>query len=85
MSEFSDTIAEWKKDGCIKYVKWRTCNDDFVCSVCKERAEKEFFLDEIENLIPAHEGCRCWISPIVDIDAFEEMIDFILEDGESLD
>jgi hypothetical protein len=83
VSEFSETIAEWKEDGYIKYVKWHTCNDDYVCDVCRKRAEKEFLLDDIEQLIPAHEGCRCWITPIVDIEALGEMLDFTLEDGES--
>jgi len=68
MSDFSDVIAEWKEAGGIKYVRWCTCNDDYVCGVCRKRANKEFLLSEIENLIPAHEGCRCWIGPIVDED-----------------
>lgn len=84
MSELSETIAEWKNTGYIKFVKWHTCNDDEVCDVCRERAEKEFLLSEIENLIPAHEGCRCWITPIVDVDLVGDIFDFTLEDDESL-
>jgi len=85
MSEFSETIAEWKENGCIKFVKWCTCNDDYVCDFCRERAGKEFLLSEIENLIPAHEGCRCWISPIVDEDLFEKQIDQILNGMSEID
>jgi len=78
MSEFSETIAEWKESGYLKFVIWNTCNDDFVCDVCRKRNEKKFLLSEIENLIPAHEGCRCGIGPIVDEEMFGDEIDRIL-------
>ena len=84
MTEFSEIIAEWKKAKTIKYVRWNTCNDELVCDVCRERNGKKFLLSEIENLIPAHKGCRCWIVPIVDIEAFGDSLDFIFEDDESL-
>jgi hypothetical protein len=63
MSQFNKVIAEWKKTGTVKYVIWHTFNDDQVCSVCRRRNGKKFLLSEIEHLIPAHEGCRCWIDP----------------------
>ena len=66
MSRFGKVIAEWKKAGTVKYVIWHTLNDDYVCSVCRKRNGKKFLLSEIEHLIPAHEGCRCWIDPGVD-------------------
>jgi len=78
MTDFSEIIAEWKKAKTIKYVRWNTCNDDYVCDVCRERNGKRFLLTEIENLIPAHEGCRCWLSPIVDDDIFEKELERIL-------
>ncbi len=63
----SEEVAEWKKSGDVKYVRWRTVNDECVCSVCRKRANKKFLLSEIENLYPAHIGCRCYISPIVEL------------------
>ena len=77
MKEFHRmNLLSWKETGYIKYAQWTTCNDDHVCPVCKERAGKKFSLDELENLIPAHEGCRCGLRPIVDIEAIrnEEIV-----------
>jgi len=65
-------LLRWKETGYIKYVTWHTCNDDHVCPVCKERAGKKFSIDEVENLIPAHEGCRCGMRPVIDYSLFEE-------------
>jgi len=61
-------VADWKKAGDVKYVKGQTCNDNDVCDVCRERTGKELLLDEIKSLFPAHESCRCWISPFVSIE-----------------
>jgi hypothetical protein len=49
-----------------------------VCDVCRARNGKKFLLTEIQNIIPAHEGCRCWLSPIVDEVLFEKEIERIL-------
>ncbi|MFW5700537.1 MAG: hypothetical protein ACOCWM_02510 [Cyclobacteriaceae bacterium] len=68
MSDIHDLVVEWRKAGVIKYVKWRTANDDLVCELCRSRAENEFLLEEIEKLLPGCENCRCWITPIVDLD-----------------
>jgi hypothetical protein len=80
MTDFSETVKEWKETGYIKYVKWHTVNDENVCSVCKHRAGKKFLLSEIENLIPAHENCRCWFTPIVSEELFEEGVGENFED-----
>jgi hypothetical protein len=48
---------------------WLTCNDDFVCPVCKALHCNEILIDrkfkaggqEFDGP-PAHEGCRCWLS-----------------------
>ena len=60
-----EAIKEWRESGSIEYVRWATANDSEVCSVCQSRAEKEFLLSEIESLLPAHDGCRCVVMPIV--------------------
>jgi len=78
MDTIKDLINEWKEAGTIKYVRWNTVNDEFVCKICKLRAGKEFLLEEIESLYPGCDDCRCWISPIVEIDLFEQQIDEIL-------
>jgi len=83
MSDFSKQIEEWKNAKTIKFVRWFTCMDSDVCSICKSRAGKKFLLDEVEKLIPAHEGCRCWISPIADMDLYEKKLHDILGGDES--
>jgi SPP1 gp7 family putative phage head morphogenesis protein len=71
----SETIAEWEKAKTIRYVRWNTTNDDLVCDLCRVRNGKQFLLSEAENLIPAHLGCRCWLSPIVDEDLVQERLE----------
>ena len=74
------SIQEWKNKGYIKYVKWHTVNDSEVCSLCKERAEKEFLLSKIENIFPAHKGCRCWLTPIVDTELLKNQTEDFWKD-----
>lgn len=78
MSEFSKQIEEWKKAKTIKFVRWHTCMDGDVCSICKSRAGKKFLLDEVDKLIPTHEDCRCYLQPITDDDLFEKELRRIL-------
>ena len=82
MTSFADNFREWKESGVIKYVKWHTVNDDDVCDLCRLKAEKDFLLDEIETLYPGCDDCRCWFTPIVDIDLFEQQIKDILDGKE---
>lgn len=82
MDSFQDLLTEWKESGTVKFVRWNTVNDEFVCEICKSKDGKEFFLKEIESLYPGCDDCRCWISPIVDIDLFEQQINEIWEKDE---
>ena len=71
-----EIVTEWREKGYIKFVRWNTANDGSVCEVCRKRNYKQFLLSEIDQLLPAHEGCRCWLTPIIDI----ESIDFEFDD-----
>jgi len=82
MSYPSEVVKEWKKNGTIKYVIWQTVNDEQVCAICRERDNEQFLLDEIESLLPAHEGCRCYIKPVVSYELFAQEIDKILAEPE---
>ncbi|QRN82867.1 hypothetical protein JR338_10660 [Chloroflexota bacterium] len=82
MPELHDLVNEWREGGCIRSVKWHTVNDDFVCDICRSRSEKEFLLDEVESLMSECDNCRCWVTPIVDIQAFGDSLDFTPEEGE---
>ena len=59
---------EFESQGVVSEFKWQTVNDDFVCEVCRKRNDKTFPLADLEKLYPAHEGCRCYLLPIVDMD-----------------
>lgn len=46
----------------IKYLNWRTMDDDRVCEICLEyEAQSPFPIDEFPD--PPHVGCRCWPEP----------------------
>lgn len=44
--------------------EFRTAGDDRVCNACHNFEGQIFTLDEAENLIPIHLGCRCMCLPI---------------------
>jgi hypothetical protein len=46
----------------IKYLNWRTMEDDRVCETCIEyEAQNPWPIDEFPD--PPHVGCRCWPEP----------------------
>lgn len=56
----------------VKSVKWRTVRDGEVCPVCSALAgtvallEGGFNMKGSVGFPPAHPGCRCWLSPVVE-------------------
>lgn len=62
----------WQETGAISQFRWNTANDERVCPICGERNYKIFPLTFIEDNMPAHPRCRCWATPIVDLDALHE-------------
>ena len=80
--------AMWKEKGYIKSWRWNTANDERVCEICGPREGQIYPLEYLapgstsDVQIPAHPRCRCWATPIVDVDAIE--FDFTLEPGEYL-
>jgi len=44
--------------------EWVTAGDDRVCPICAPMEGRNFTLNEIEGLIPAHAGCRCSTVPV---------------------
>ena len=67
--------ASWEKQGTFEEFKWHTVNDDEVCPLCKSRAEKTFPIKDLSKMYPAHEGCRCWVVPIVSLELFDKQLD----------
>jgi len=76
--------AAWEESGYIASFRWNTAEDELVCKICGRPdgyAGKEFPLSELSNMMPAHPNCRCWATPIVNVDMFEQEIERILDGG----
>jgi SPP1 gp7 family putative phage head morphogenesis protein len=61
------TIQEyrnWGVYGVKVKAEWQTTEDGRVCDRCSSMNGKEFTLEEIEALIPAHPRCRCVALPV---------------------
>ena len=71
----------WEEAGTVKEWRWNTANDELVCPICRPNNGKLFPLAELDSRLPAHVNCRCWSSPVVDDDLFEQELLNIL-DGE---
>lgn len=68
----------WEDTGFINKVKWNTSQDDKVCPICAPLDGTMIGIADIDALPPAHPNCRCWISPVLDEQAFEDKLDEIL-------
>lgn len=64
----------WRAGGIIDRKRWETSADEHVCRVCAPLQGQEQPLDadfqsEFQGVAggpPAHAGCRCWVTPVVD-------------------
>jgi len=63
----------------VKKLKWFTKEDDEVCEICQEREGKAFPVDEIDQFLPAHKGCRCEVKPILEVSLSEQKLREILD------
>ena len=74
--------AAWKSTGFVSHKQWMTSRDDSVCVICgpldgKIAATGNAFYSEIGGGFtspPAHVNCRCFLTPVVDVDAAIEQI-----------
>ncbi len=65
--------------GNIKIVKWHTANDDQVCEVCLKRDGEEYPVDDMHEVMPAHEGCRCEFKPVFNLSISEKKLREIMD------
>jgi len=84
--------AIWKDTGYIKEWRWNTANDERVCKICGERNYKTYPLEYLKPLeegeereiqLPAHPRCRCWATPVIDVESIT--FDFSPEEMERLE
>jgi len=60
----------WRESGMVDMFKYMTAEDDKVCPICNDygRGDKEYPLEDLDAMIPAHVNCRCWAKPVVNMD-----------------
>jgi hypothetical protein len=69
---FLRALDEIQQNGFIESVTVNTCNDDLVCSACKELSSTQILIEEMPELpyekCTSDVGCRCWMLPVVNLD-----------------
>ena len=61
------TVQEYRNaqaQGVKVKAEWSTAGDSRVCAICAGLEGKEYTLDEVEGMIPAHPNCRCIALPL---------------------
>jgi len=59
----------WESTGFVSRARWNTSKDDRVCPICGPRDGEHLDPRDSNVLPPAHVRCRCWLTPVVDVDA----------------
>lgn len=73
---FAEANAEvWKSTGFVNQVRFNTSADDRVCPYCGPLDGQEFDVDDYGHKPPIHVNCRCWNTPVVDLDAVNRQLD----------
>ena len=79
----------WKETGFIGGNRWNTANDELVCPICEPLNQVEVALDEGftpdgpgegPTAPPAHVNCRCFLTPILDMEAVNRGFEDILNE-----
>lgn len=70
----------WRESGMVDKFKFMTAEDDKVCPICNDygKGDKEYPLEDLDAMIPAHVNCRCWAKPVVNIERAADDIARIL-------
>jgi len=67
----------WSSTGFVSQMTYRTAVDDRVCPICSPLEGKEMQLHDNEAP-PRHPRCRCWLTPILDVEAVLRQTEQIL-------
>jgi len=69
----------WQAAGYIDTVRWNTARDDKTCPICKGFATANGGVYELNSIRPpAHPLCRCFLTPIVNVEAVDAQTRAIL-------
>lgn len=82
-TEVTRVVAEgnavaWKSTGFVEQVRFNTSADDKVCPYCSPLNGEVFDVDDYGHKPPIHVGCRCWNTPVVDLDLVNRQLDEVL-------
>lgn len=73
---FAEGNAEaWQSTGFISSVRFNTAEDDRVCPYCSPLDGQEFDVDDYGHKPPIHVNCRCYNTPVVDMDLVNKALD----------
>ena len=83
-TETTRVVAEgnavaWKSTGFVEKVRFNTVADDKVCPFCSPLDGEEFDVDDYGHKPPIHVNCRCFNTPVVNLDLVNQQLDEILE------
>lgn len=67
----------YQESGVVDEFIWMTAEDDLVCNDCDANDGKQFPLQNMDSMIPAHPNCRCWGNPVVNMDKIEQQFEEI--------
>lgn len=59
----------WQSTGFVNQVRFNTSEDDSVCPYCSPLDGQVFDVDDYGHKPPIHASCRCWNTPVVDVDS----------------
>ena len=68
----------WSSTGFVNKVQWQTARDERVCPICGPKAGQLYDVGDSGNRPPAHIRCRCWLQPVVDVEAVGAQVERIL-------
>lgn len=74
-------MVAWESTGFVESAEWMTAQDERVCPICAEREGSIIGIGDVDAAPPnsSHIGCRCWLQPIVSVEAVGREIDKVLE------
>jgi SPP1 gp7 family putative phage head morphogenesis protein len=67
----------FEESGVVDEFTWMTVQDELVCEICDANDGKQFPLQNMDSMIPAHVNCRCWGQPVVNMDKIEQQFEDI--------
>ena len=68
----------WQSSGVVKQATFHTSEDEKVCEICSPLDGEVVDVDDYGRKPPLHVLCRCWQTPVVDVDLVGEKVRGIL-------